>query len=172
MSFALEFRKQRLTNSSSRSKSREAAPKRRASHRKTKRENDTSTLTGRQVAAALLIAGIVLSVFNSGALVQYAGGLADRVHGPVIISVSERWHALMELGRMNRLSERVRAAVSTARHSSWQDVARQLGMAADDQIGEAKGAPQTDSGAVSSIPGRYGDQPAKPIRRTSADQSG
>lgn len=76
-----------------------------------------------RVLAALSLAGGILSVFNSGALVQYAGGLGYNQAAMRVIIASENWHALMEQSRMTALVDGIREAVTTARHSEWQDLA-------------------------------------------------
>jgi len=77
----------------------------------------------RRVLAALSLAAMILSVFNSGAMVTYASGLATTPLGLKIADATEDWHALMDENRMTGVVEEIRALVATARYSSWQDFA-------------------------------------------------
>ena len=67
--------------------------------------------------------GIILSFFNSGAMVRYAGGLADSIAGEQIILAAEDWHSLMAENRFTLVVEQIRDAVSYARYSQWPDLA-------------------------------------------------
>ena len=173
MSFALEHRKKYLIG-------RDApplAPARKSRRERTKSRDANAALVAgsmseRRVLLTLLLAGLILSVFNSGALVRYTRGLSESVMGTRIIDVSEKWHGLMETGRMTALSEGIRSSVSLARNSSWDDIAEQLGFGARRALRDTDRPNRSSNGIVTSIPGPYGDQPAKPVRSLSADQSG
>ena len=83
----------------------------------------------RRVLATISLAAIILSFFNSGAMVQYAGGLTDSNIGMRIILATEHWHGLMEKNRLTLVVEEIRGVVSEARHSEWPDLASSLGFA-------------------------------------------
>lgn len=76
-----------------------------------------------RVLGALSLAGLILSVFNSGALVQYAGGLGYNQAALRVMIASENWHALMQDSHMTSLAEGIREMVTSARQSEWQDLA-------------------------------------------------
>ncbi|GAB4240474.1 MAG: hypothetical protein Kow0032_28150 [Methyloligellaceae bacterium] len=100
----------------------------------------------RRVLAALSLAALILSVFNSGALVTYTGGLAGSPLGLRVAIASEDWHALMEKSRMTGVVESIRGAVATVRHSSWQDLAV--------LVAPSGGAPdEGDPGSPGAVPG-------------------
>jgi hypothetical protein len=172
MSFALEFRKNHL---SARAAPVAAPTKRRRARSKSadrKAVNATTSISGRQVARALMIAGLILAVFNSSALVQYTHRLSDNIFGPEIIIASEKWHALMETGRMTEVSQRIRTAVATARASSWHDIGENLGL--DVRRISRSGEPDSRSndGIITSAPQRPDERSEQPIRSSIADGSG
>lgn len=76
----------------------------------------------RRVLAALSLAAIILSVFNSGGMVQYSGGLAATWLGTRIILATESWHRLMEENHMTVVVEEIRSVVSEARAASWPEL--------------------------------------------------
>lgn len=126
MSFALDYRKKMQANAS---KSRGGKKKARAKTRPAdfvigpaKKSSDTRG-NRRRALAALTLAGLILSVFNSAGLVQYAGGLGYNQAALRVMIASENWHALMERSRMTGLTDGIRDAVMTARHSQWRDLA-------------------------------------------------
>lgn len=172
MSFALEFRKKHLVKRSGESQAERAVMRDDQARSSKQTPPAPKPMSGRRVAQALLVAAVILAVFNSGALVQYARGLSDKMFGPPIITASETWHAMMERGRLTGLTEQIRQIVSQARQSSWDDIAKGLGLMPERQLGEAAPAHRSLGGDVTSIPGRYGEPPAKPVRRTSGGQSG
>ena len=153
MSFALEYRKRLLEQQ--RQEQAEAARK--------ARDPDPFTVTvadavetprnRRRVLAALVVAALVLTTFNSGALVHYARGLADGPMGPQLIALSETWHDMMTAGRMTRITEEVRARVADVRQISWQDLQTKLRvtMFAAMQDGAVEADPQADPLATGSI---------------------
>ena len=171
MLFALEYRK-KLTAGKLQAAHVPSTSRYRSTARRSKTVPDKSLTNARRVVGALLIAGLILAVFNSAALVQYSRGLSDKMFGPKFISVSESWHGLMERARMTNLADNIRTMVTTARQSNWSDITRQIGLGEKSTIGKRAEEKKPVDGVVTSIPGRYGDQPSKPIRRTSADQSG
>jgi len=172
MSFALEFRKNYLID---RTNQVEAQPKKRRARAKSidRKSIDTAaSISGRQVARALLIAGLILAVFNSSALMQYTHRLSDNAFGPEIIIASEKWHAMMETGRMTEISQRIRTAVSTARSSSWNDLRNNLGIDGR-RLGRAdKPISPSDQGIITSAPRSEDGQSGRSIRSSIADGSG
>jgi hypothetical protein len=119
MSFALEFRKKL--------QQREAETLRikKANEGFVSMPVDSSTDTSnnrRRVLLALVIAGGVLSIFNSGGLVRYTQGLADNPVGPVLIIASEKWHALMQEKQATLVVDHIRGSVAMVRDSSWRDL--------------------------------------------------
>ncbi len=124
MSFVLEFRKKMQADARKTTRKKTAVKKSEEGFAflPAKRNADTGG-NRRRVLAALSLAAIILSVFNSGAMVQYAGGLGYNNLTMQIISASERWHQIMEETRMTALVEEIRGAVTKARQSSWQDLA-------------------------------------------------
>ncbi len=175
MSFALEFRKKHLIDRPAASVGRQAleqAPGSRAKDAGRGIAAPAMVPNARRVALTLLIAAVVLAVFNSGSLVQYTRGLSDTMLGPNIIRASERWHAMMESGHMTDLTNRIRAVVSSARQSSWEDVARRFGLAAQRRVGDAAGEARAGENAVRQLPEGDHDRPVKPVRRTGVEQSG
>ena len=170
MSFALEFRK-KLTVGKSQTTPASSTSRHPSTARRSKTTPDKSLTNARRVAGALLIAGLILAVFNSAALVRYSRGLSDKICGPKFISVSETWHGLMERAQTTNLADHIRTMVTTARQSNWGDIVRQIGLDEKSAVGERAEEKKPVDGVVTSIPGRYGDQPSKPFRRTSVDQS-
>ncbi len=83
---------------------------------------------GRRVLAALVIAGGVLSVFNSGALVRYTQDLAGNPLGEKVIELSERWHEMMQAKQVTRVVEEIRGSLTMAREASWRDLTARLGI--------------------------------------------
>ena len=126
MSFALEYRKKMQAEAE---KTRSRHKTRAARRPKTDfvvdaaRGSDDTPGNRRCVLAALLLAGLILAVFNSGGLVRYAGGLGYNALVMKIIIASEDWHSLMERSRMTALMDGIRGAVTAARQSSWHDLA-------------------------------------------------
>ena len=172
MSFALEFRKKNLID---RSKPAEAEPKKRRARAKQRSRMNVSVdtpISARRVAQALLIAGVILAVFNSNALVQYTHSLSDNAFGPRIIVASEKWHALMEAGRMTEISERIRSAVTAARGSSWAEIAGNMGIKAQPLSRSTERGAPSDQGIITSAPGPYDGERDKPARGSIADGSG
>lgn len=125
MSFALEYRKKMQADAK-----REAQSEKKGAQEKERdfillpaKKNADTRANRRRVLAALSLAGIILSVFNSGGLVHYAGGLGYNAVTMRVITISESWHDLMEQNRLTLVMEEIRDAVMTARQSSWQDLA-------------------------------------------------
>lgn len=129
MSFALEYRKKMQARARAAEQERAARERANAGFVVTPPDENTDTRrTRRQVLAALSLAGIILSFFNSGSFVQYAGGLTDSSVGMRIIVAAEDWHSLMEKNRLTLVVEKIRGAVSHVRHSEWPDLASGLGL--------------------------------------------
>lgn len=76
----------------------------------------------RRVMFALVIAGCVLAVFNSGGLVRYTQGLAGNPVGPELILASEKWHELMQEKQATLVVDHIRGSVALVRESSWRDL--------------------------------------------------
>lgn len=124
MSFALEYRKKMQAEGQAAKQEAAAQEKANTGFIVTPASEETDTRsTRRQVLAALSLAGIILSFFNSGAMVRYAGGLADSRAGVQIIVATEDWHSLMEENRLTLVVEKIRGAVSHVRRSQWPDLA-------------------------------------------------
>jgi len=119
MSFALDFRKQQQQ-------------KRRAAALEDKARNSFVALPAeagadtkgnrRRVMLALLIAGSVLSIFNSEGLVRYTQNLAGNPIGEKLIVMSENWHALMQDKQVTRVADHIRGTVAMARGANWRDL--------------------------------------------------
>jgi hypothetical protein len=119
MSFALEFRKQQQQ------KSRDAAleDKARNSFVALPAQAGADTKGNRRrVMLALLIAGSVLSIFNSEGLVRYTQNLAGNPIGEKLIVMSENWHALMQDKQVTRVADHIRGSVAMARGANWRDL--------------------------------------------------
>ena len=119
MSFALDFRKQQQQ------KRRDAAleDKARNSFVALPAEAGADTKGNRRrVMLALLIAGSVLSIFNSEGLVRYTQNLAGNPIGEKLIVMSENWHALMQDKQVTRVADRIRGSVAMARGANWRDL--------------------------------------------------
>ena len=119
MSFALEYRKKLQL------KNREAQRIRKAHEgfvsAPAGASHDTPGMR-RRVLLALVIAGGVLGVFNSGGLVQYTRQLADTPLGPRLIVMSETWHEAMQEKNVTQVVEQIRETVAMARESNWRDL--------------------------------------------------
>lgn len=130
MSFALEYRKK--MQAEARKAAAVTAPSRKKVARKieptdfavdpAKKSSDTRS-NSRRMLAALSVAGLILATFNSGALVQYAGGLGYNQAAMRVIIATENWHRMMEESRMTAVVEGIRHTVMAARHSEWRDFA-------------------------------------------------
>ena len=108
----------------------------------------------RRTLAALSLAGIILSVFNSGGLVQYTGNLGYNDVSIRIITASEDWHQLMEENRMTLVVDEIRNAVMVARHSSWQDLAMGLTLEpTHPYLGGGSDGPAADEQALEPVDG-------------------
>jgi hypothetical protein len=124
MSFALEYRKKMQADAERKSQSKKAVAQEhdRDFVVRPATDNADTRANRRQVLAALSLAGIILSVFNSGGLVHYAGGLGYNAVSMRVITISESWHDLMEQTRLTLVMKEIRDVVMTARQSSWQDL--------------------------------------------------
>lgn len=125
MSFALEFRKklqQQEREAAQAAKANEGFVTAPAGGAGDTRRN------GRRVLAALVIAGGVLSVFNSGALVRYTQDLAGNPIGERLIELSERWHETMQRKQATRVVEEIRGSLTMAQEASWRDLTARLGI--------------------------------------------
>ena len=123
MSFALEFRKKLQEQE------REAVRARKANEgfvTTPAGEASDTRHNGRRVMMALLIAGAVLGIFNSGALVRYTQDLAGNPIGEKLIELSESWHEMMQAKQVTRVVEEIRGTVTVAQEASWQDLTQGL----------------------------------------------
>lgn len=75
------------------------------------------------VLGALLLAALILAVFNSEGLRLVAGDLAEEEVGRPVLVVSEAWDKTMERVGAKALMASVRKVVEEAREASWSDVA-------------------------------------------------
>lgn len=131
----------------------------------------------RRTLAALSLAGIILSVFNSGGMVQYTGNLSYNDISIRVITASEDWHQLMEQNRMTLVVDEIRNAVMVARHSSWQDLA--LGLSLEPThpyLGGGSETPPADEQALEPVEERQEvpteddmPDPAAPVLRAAAE---
>lgn len=123
MSFALEFRKKLQQQ------------EREAAHARKINEGFVAAPAGeltdtpqnrRRVLLALVIAGGVLAVFNSGALVRYTQDLAGNPIGERLIVLSERWHEMMQRKQATRVVEEIRGSLALVREANWHDLTQHL----------------------------------------------
>lgn len=120
MSFALEYRKKLQAQQ------RDAQVAKKANEGFVAEPDEAATDTTsnrRRVFLALVLAGSILATFNSGGLVNYTQGLADKPMGPQLILASERWHELMQEKQITRVIDHIRGSVAFVRDTSWQDLA-------------------------------------------------
>lgn len=174
MSFALDFRKKR-TKSERRPRGQNMADEALEQGFAIPRaRKDASThINRRRVFAALLIAAMVLAVFNSAALVQYARGFSGGAVGARLIDVSESWHRAMDSSQVTRIVATIRDAVSAVRHAGWHDMAAPFTGKAEPPAPRDLARPaRPDGGTMTSIPSRYGGAPAAPLKRGTSDKSG
>jgi hypothetical protein len=138
MSFALDYRKKHLIapkKSEAPAPKAKAAPKRRVRKAPAKkvvvavaRPEDTKANRA-TVLGALLLATLILAVFNSEGLRLVAGDLAEEEVGRPVLVVSEAWDETMERVGAKALMASVRKVVEEARETSWADVAILAGAA-------------------------------------------
>jgi hypothetical protein len=131
MSFALEYRKKHLTapkKAEAPAPKPKAKPKRRA--RKTPPKQVVVAVlpedTGANratVLGALLLAALILAVFNSEGLRLVAGDIAEEEAGRPVLVVSEAWDDAMNRVGAKAVVASVRKLVEEAREASWADVA-------------------------------------------------
>lgn len=155
MSFALEYRKKLLA------REREARRVARANEGFVSMPADDAADTRgnrARVLLALVIAGGLLAVFNSGGLVQYAYGLTDSQLGRRFVAVAERWHGLMQDRQVPGVIEQIRGSVMMARQTSWSDLATVFSSAPGDQAPVNPGVPPV-------VPARTAPEPAMPEER-------
>lgn len=119
MSFALEFRKQQQKKY--RVAALENKPRNGFVAKPVEADADTKG-NRRRVMLALLIAGSVLSIFNSEGLVRYTQNLAGNPIGEKLIMMSENWHALMQDKQVTRVADHIRGSVAMARGANWRDL--------------------------------------------------
>jgi hypothetical protein len=120
MSFALEYRKKLQAQQ------RDAQVTKKANEGFVAEPVETAsdtTSNRRRVFLVLVLAGGILATFNSGGLVNYTQGLADKPMGPQLILASERWHELMQEKKITRVVDHIRGFVAFVRDTSWQDLA-------------------------------------------------
>jgi len=86
-------------------------------------EEDTSR-NRRRMVVAIMVATLMLGLFNSSALVNRVRGLQA---GPVedrIINTAEAWHGWMENQELSGYIDVARAYVATLKDKRWQDLER------------------------------------------------
>lgn len=119
MSFALDFRK-RLQD---REREKLRVAKENAGFVTMPLDPETDTRGNRRrVTLALLIAGGLLAVLNSGSLVNYAYTMTDTRAGQLLVVASEKWHGMMERGSATQLVDHIRGSVAAIRETSWHDL--------------------------------------------------
>jgi len=130
MSFALEYRKKRLTAPK---KCEAPAPKAKAKPKRRGRKAppkqvvvaappEDTRANRATVLGALLLAAAILAVFNSEGLRLVAGDLAEEEVGRPVLVVSEAWDDAMDSVGAKALMASVRGLVEEAREASWADV--------------------------------------------------
>lgn len=171
MSFALEYRRKMQSEAN-----------RRASHKKKSsngadfvvaapRTNADTRANRRRVLAAVSLAGIILSIFNSGAMVNYAGGLGYSAVSMRVITLTESWHDLMQERQLTRVVEEIRGAMSVARRSRWQDIASGLAITPTHPLltgsepGPVRNRPIDKPVPAETEPVREPVQPDRPVMR-------
>ena len=90
----------------------------------------------RTTLAALVIAALVLAVFNSEAMVSTARDLAESRMGRPLLPVVERWDGAMDRIGAKRLVGSVRTLMLDAQHARWSDVAGAFGLENDPMTAE------------------------------------
>lgn len=132
MSFALEYRKKHLVapkKSETPAPKAKATPKRRARKAPPKkvvalaRPPEDTRENRATVLGALLLAALILAVFNSEGLRLVAGDLAEQEAARPVLVVSEAWDQTMERVGAKAVMASVRKLVEEAREASWSDVA-------------------------------------------------
>ena len=76
---------------------------------------------------ALLVAAVILAIFNSDGLRIAAGDLAERGHGRSLLALSEAWDAAMERAGAKTAMASIHRLVAEAREARWADVAGLVG---------------------------------------------
>ena len=131
MSFALEYRKKHLIapkTSEAPPPKAKATPKRRARKAPPKKvvaaaRPEETKANRATVLGALLLAAVILAVFNSEGLRLVAGDLAEKEVGRSVLVVSEAWDDAMDRIGAKAVMASVRKLVEEAREASWADVA-------------------------------------------------
>ncbi len=175
MSFALDYRRKMRADADSAQHERAALERANAGFVVMPAGEDADTRGNRRRALAMIsLAGIILSFFNSSAMVRYAGGLSDSDIGMQVIVATENWHHFMEENRLTLVVEEIRGAVSQARHSDWPDLASGLGFRPGDPRPEMpdQSAP-VDRPIEDTAPGEHEPEieitkPAGPVLRAAA----
>lgn len=129
----------------------------------------------RRVLCAVFIAGAFLAVFNSDGLVRYSYNHADSQAGRRLVVLSEKWHQLMQAGRLPDVVEQIRGSVMMVRHSSWQDLAGIFRSGPQERGPLKPGTPQVVPAKAVPLPKIRKPEtpemakPAGPVMRASAD---
>ena len=144
MSFALEYRKRLLA--------RQEAQRVTDANPFPASDDDAAETPAnrRRVLCALVIAAVILTTFNSGALVHYARGLADGPLGVGPLEVLESWHETMESNGITRLAESIRGGMIGARETSWADLGAGLGFGRGDATAAPTGVAASDHDTITS----------------------
>ncbi|MFD0986423.1 hypothetical protein [Methyloligella solikamskensis] len=90
----------------------------------------------RTTLMALVIAALVLAVFNSEGMVSTARDLAESRVGRPLLPVAERWDGAMERIGAKRLVASVRDLMLDAQYARWSDVAGVFGFEGDPMTAE------------------------------------
>ncbi len=173
MSFALQYRKKLLQQQ------REAWAVIKANEGFVSMPAQTSADTSnnrRRVFLALIVAGGILAVFNSGGLVNYTQGLASNPVGPKLILASERWHELMQEKQVTRVVDRIRGSLALVREASWRDLTFGLDVTRAQTPEQPRPIPKAGSPKLPKGPRRQQPaepaiaKPASPVMRASVDR--
>jgi hypothetical protein len=173
MSFALQYRKKLQQQQS------EALAVKKANEGFVSMPADASTDTStnrRRVFLALILAGGILAVFNSGGLVNYTQGFANNPVGPHLILASERWHELMQKKQATRVVEHFRGSIALVREASWRDLAFGLQLTTAEKPDDSQPLPKVVPAKMTPVPGRQQPvepriaRPAGPVLRASVER--
>jgi hypothetical protein len=125
MSFALEFRKKHFLEADIKAGRKGGTISRHLAGGVSRRvASRAETRASRAIALrALLIAAIVLAIFNSEGLRLSAYDLAESGFGRALLPVSEAWDGAMEHVGAKTLVANVRTIVGEAQEMSWADIA-------------------------------------------------
>jgi hypothetical protein len=159
MSFALEFRTKHFT---ARPTKAAARPRKRSPSKRSVREGRAETQGARATTlGALVLAAVILAVFNSEGLRLYAGDLAENQFGRPLLTVSEAWDGAMQRAGANAVEEQVRGFVAALREARWTDLTSAFGVvslsaSAIERNGESFPAEPPSGDHMGAVPVRHG----------------